>query len=93
MKIKRNVGVCEMDIELSYEELRKAHEEYDFINERQDMLDCASAEGITLPEDFPFEDALIEAEHFRSKNDYYMESYWDSIKMAMYEELEKYEDE
>lgn len=93
MRIERKTESGELVVvELTQSELRAAHDEYDFQNEKDDLLDVASSEGVELPEDFPAEDVLIQARHLRSKNECYMEGYWDSLKDAMYEELENKED-
>ena len=91
MKIRRTINGETVEIELTYDELRHAKDEFNFENEKADLFDVADSAGVKVPED-KVEDILIYARHLRQKNEYYMDGYWSSLKDSLYFTLDN-EDE
>ena len=92
MKIVRENAIGrKIEIELTDEEIREAFYEHEFKVLKQEILDVADSKGFSLPKDFPFEDVALEVKHLRSKDESYMEGYWDDISTAIFEELERME--
>ena len=92
MKIVReNDAGYRIEVELTDDELKKAHYEYESKVMRQEMQDVADSKGLKLPDNFPFDDVESEIRHLRSKDECYMDGYWGAIGTAIIEELERME--
>ena len=86
MQISRKInGNDTITVELSNEELRQAHEEYEFIKLKEEIQDVADSRDIDLPDDFPFEEAVEDVKHYRKKDINYMAGYWGAISFVLSE--------
>lgn len=72
------------EFELTSIELKAASEEYDRINMREDIADeFDKLEIINIPDEKTIEKIADTTENILSKNDMYMEIYWDAIDFAI----------
>lgn len=72
------------EFELTSIELKAASEEYDRINMREDIADeFNKLEIINIPDEKTIEKIADTTENILSKNDMYMEIYWDAIDFAI----------
>lgn len=80
MKINRNGK----EIELTNEELIAASQEYERINMSEDIADEFEKLNIDIvPDERTIEKIADTTENILSKNDMYMQIYWDAIEFAI----------